>query len=120
MSKVHVLTQEGGMTRVLYHVTTPAGSNSAGVTWVDAVKNSGVYGLLSKMPTGNTPGAITTAEANQLAAGSVIEFEGEYPVPDNITTAQANQLADENHAAKVTEVTPQIQTKLKFFGFTRA
>lgn len=120
MSRMHILSSAGlNLYNVVVHAPVPAGNNTAGVSWKTAIANSGIQPA-SVLPTGNGPGQITTAEANQVTGGDLIEapFQwGDDPAWDNPT-----RIADLNTRAgqAVAEVTARFRDQLKYFGYTVA
>jgi hypothetical protein len=71
MSVLHVLDQTNGIYRCVVHRPTPAGNNSAGVSWRDVIKAAGLNA--TTLAEGTLPGQITTAEKDQVIAGDVFE-----------------------------------------------
>lgn len=119
MARVHVLDTSGPNTRLVYHITVPAGTNDVGTTWAAVLVNSGIGGS-TVLPDGTgSGGTISAAEKTSIAAGSIYEVEESVPVPPGMTTAQANAFLDSLHAAKTTEVQAAIQSRTRIFGFTR-
>jgi len=115
MSRLHILTGGGNNTyNVVVHSPTPAGNNSAGVPWSDALKNSG--GAATNMPFGNGPGQITNTEANNVTSGTV--FETGFLWQDNPAwTNQERQNDLTIRAAQAVQAAQDdFQTRLKFFG----
>lgn len=109
------MTGNGGNTfNVVCHSPTPAGNNSAGTSWVNALKN-GIKPVTS-MSIGNGSGQISSAEATDVAAGNVIEASFQFdddPTWDAGTrTAQLNAIASD----AVTRVQTELGAKLKWFG----
>lgn len=118
MSTLHVLENTGqpNLYRIILHQATPAGNNSAGVTWVSALAN---FGVKTRMLIGTGPGQITSAEAADVAAG--ITLEGEFFFQDNpADNAAARNAALDAHATRyLAELQAAIAVKLKWFGATR-
>jgi len=118
MANLHVLTGNAasGQYRVIGHVATPAGNNSAGVSWATAIKN-GIVPVTS-LAIGSGSGAITTAEANNVANGTIIEFEFTWQDHDewDIATKQADLNAKWTAAKDVRLA--ELQNQLKLFGYT--
>jgi hypothetical protein len=117
--RMHILQATGpNLYSVVVHAPTPAGNNSAGVAWSTAIQNAGLAG--TSMETGNGAGQISTNEANQVAAGTVIEAQFAWGDDPNWTTAQ--RLADLSLRATqaVDEVLAAYSAKLKWFGQTVA
>lgn len=118
MAKIHVLELSGNnVYTVVVHATTPAGNNGAGTAWSVAVANSGRNTTI--MAVGNGAGQITQAEANQIAAGTIIE--GVMQWGDDPAWTNAQRIADLDLQANqlVTELLARYQEELKYFGFTR-
>lgn len=119
MAKIHVLHGAGGNAfMVTVHIATPAGNNSAGVLWSDAIKNAGLNNTIMTVGTG--PGQISQSEADAIAAGTVIE--GVFPWGDNPNWSNAERIADLD--VRATQLTNELLAKygqdLKYFGFTRS
>lgn len=115
MSRLHIMTSNGGNTfTVVCHSPTPTGNNSAGVSWVTAISN----GLkpVTRMTIGNGFGQIATAEANDVAAGNVIETSFEFNDDPNWSaptrSTQLNLIASD----AVTRTQNELAAKLKWFG----
>ena len=112
MSKVHVLEQNGpGEYSMVLHYATPAGNNSAGISWVDCLVAGSPTTVL---PEGVGPGDITTAEKAAVEAGTVIEIsrtvlaESGTPLLDTVNTlVDALILEDKKDSA----------FKYKYFGY---
>ena len=120
MSKIHVLTGSGSnLYTVVVHIAAPVGNNSAGVSWVDALKNSG-RATESLLTVGNGAGQITQAELNQIQAGTLIE--GAFQWGDNPGWTNAQRIADlDIRATQLTnELLARYAAELKFFGFVRS
>ena len=119
MARIHVLS--GGTNNVyqaVVHANTPAGNNSAGTPWADAIKNSGR--ATTVMEIGNGPGQISQSESNNIAAGTVIE--GTFAWGDDPAWTTQQRVSDLNLRASqlVTELLDQYQRELRFFGATVA
>lgn len=115
MSKLHVLTGDGGNNyTVVAHASTPVGNNSAGIAWNTAVANA--LKPQTVMTVGPGAGQISAAEANQVASGDVLEIQFQFtdnPSWDsNTRTTQLGLIAD----GAVTRVTNDYAAKLKWFG----
>ena len=65
MADMHVLTGNGSKWRVVMHFAVPGGNNAAGVSWADALVNSGLGGM-TEMAEGTGPGQIAAAEKSQI------------------------------------------------------
>jgi len=120
MSRLHILQQSGfNQYSVVVHSPTPAGNNSAGVSWGTALANSGLQ-KQSVMTVGNGPGQIATAEANQVTSGSIIETM--FTWQDDPTWDTPTRQADLNTRAiqAVNDATTNYGNLLKWFGLTVA
>lgn len=117
--RMHILQAAGNnVYDVVVHAATPAGNNSAGITWKAALAGSGLN--VTTLPIGNGVGQITTAEANQVSSGDLIEARfqwGDDPTWDNATrTADLNVRAQQ----AVDQTIAEYGRRLKFFGHTVA
>lgn len=99
---------------VVAHAPTPAGNNSAGVSWVTALANG--IKPVTRMTIGNGSGQITSAEAADVAAGNVIETSFQFDDDPNWSaptrTTQLGLIATDAVARAQTE----LGAKLKWFG----
>ncbi len=119
MSKIHVLTGGGNnVYTVVVHIAAPAGNNSAGVAWADALKNSGR--ATSILTVGTGPGQIQNSEMNAITGGTLIE--GSFQWGDDPSWNNAQRQADLD--IRATQLTDELLTRyaqeLKYFGFVRA
>lgn len=119
MAKIHVL--QGGTSNVytvVVHANTPAGNNSAGVAWADAIKNSGR--ATSILTVGTGPGQIQNSEMNSITNGQIIE--GNFQWGDDPSWDNTQRLADLDLRATqlVNELLDRYGKELKYFGFTRS
>lgn len=119
MARVHVLDTSGSLTRLIYHITTPAGTNDVGTTWAAVLVNSSIGGKTILKDGDGTGGTISATEKTSVTGGTVYEVDELVAVPAGMTTAQANAFLDALHAAKTTEVQAAIQARTRIFGFTR-
>lgn len=118
MSHIHVLAESNGnVYTVVVHIATPAGNNSAGVLWSDAVKNSGRN--VSVLAIGTGPGQITTAEMASVTNGLTLEAVVQWQ--DDPTWNDTQRVANLNLVA--TQLTDELLARygreLKYFGFTQ-
>lgn len=119
MARIHVLQAAGVDTyTVVVHAPTPAGNNSAGIAWSTALANAGL--ATTVMTVGNGPGQISQSEANQIAAGTVLE--GTMQWGDNPAWTNAERQADLALRANqlIAELQARYAAQLKFFGATVA
>lgn len=118
MARIHVLEATGPhQYRVVVHDATPAGNNGAGVAWATALVNSGRASTV--MPEGSGPGQITTAERNQVLAGTVLEAVFDFGFDPALTPAQRNAALDAEATKLIAETQAELAAKLRFFGATR-
>src|SRR6185295_130853 len=115
MARLHVMTGNGSNTfTVVCHSPTPAGNNSAGVSWATALKNA--MNPVTVMSIGSGSGQISTAESNSVANGSVIEVSFQFdddPTWDTTTrNAQLNLIAGD----AVIKAQNDLSARLKWFG----
>lgn len=114
MSRIHVMESSGlNNYRIVVHAPTPNGNNSAAVSWVTALANSGQG---TQLPVGSGPGQISTSEANQVAAGQVIEASGSFTDDPAWNNAQRTAALVAEATKLVTEAQAELQKRLKFFG----
>ncbi len=106
MSKIHILQGAGpGQYQAVVHAAVPAGTNAAGVVWSDAIKNSGMGTTV--LVVGNGPGQISQSEANQIAAGTVIEAQFQWQEGTDIDVVASQSVA---------ELLDRLARQLKRFG----
>lgn len=115
MSRIHIQTgSASNRFEAVCHAPTPAGNNAAAVPWKTAIANSGPP--VTSMVIGNGAGQISTAEANQVAGGDVIEVRFQFddnPLDDSATrSANLNAIASDAVARAISEM----QARLKYFG----
>jgi len=125
MSKLHLLesTPYPVTTRVIVHAPVPTGNNDVpdgGASWQAAGLASGDLGHTA-LTVGTGPGQITQAEADAIAAGSIVELEVQVRL-DSGGTLPAQRLATLNKyaAAAVRDWEPVFKAKHRFFGFVQA
>ena len=117
MARIHVLTGGNNLYQVVVHETTPAGNNSAGVSWATAAKNAGF--AVTVMSEGNGPGQISTAEKNQVESGALLEGVFSFQDDPNYTPAQRNAALDQVANQTIAELVALRSGQLKWFGATR-
>lgn len=118
MARAHVLENSGGRSRIVFHITVAAGNNSAGISWVTAIKNG--LAPTSRLPDGDgTGGTVSAAERTDIANGVVLEIEDSAFIPPGMNAAQANAFLDALHAAKAAEINDQVPKRLQYFGYVR-
>jgi hypothetical protein len=120
MAAIHVLDHVPGTAeyRVAVHWVVPGGTNSAGITWVAALLNSGMGGTTVLVDGDGTAGTITSAEKAAIVAGTTAETVDTVRI-DSVALGNANAFLD----AQATRIAAEAQTKLaallKFWGATR-
>jgi|SRR6185369_1201665 hypothetical protein len=117
MANIHVLSGNGGIYRAVMHTQTPAGNNAVGVSWVNAIVNSGMNKTV--MTEGAGAGQITTAEKNQILAGTVIEAVTVWQDDPTWTTQQRLDDFTLRTQQAVADRLAQLGDQLKYFGYTQ-
>ena len=110
MSKIHVLTISNANWRVVAHVGTPNGTNSANVSWQQCLVASGRN--VSTLPEGTGPGEISTAELAAVTDGSVAEHSVTIRPSSNPSPAEVEELTD----IKIAEEQGRLAAELAYFG----
>jgi hypothetical protein len=118
MAKLHVLEGNPGSNSftVVVHIATPAGNNSAGIAWSDALKNAGLN--RTQMTEGVGPGLITTAEKQAIEAGTLIEGSFRWGDTPEWNNAQRQADLDLRATQLTNELLADYGQRLKYFGFT--
>lgn len=118
MSNIHVLAGvQKNVYTVVVHLTVPNGNNAAGTSWATAIVNAGLN--RTQLATGNGPGQIATAEANQILSGAVIEGSFQWGDDPNLTVPQRQASLDQAASQLQAEMTAKLQADLRYFGFVR-
>lgn len=118
MARIHVLQAVGvNLYQVVVHDATPAGTNSANVSWATAIGNSGLAQTV--MTEGNGAGQISTNEKNQVLGGSLIEGVFQFQDDPSMTPAQRNAALDAVANQTIAELQARYASLLKYFGATR-
>ena len=122
MANIHVLDRGvDGKFHVAYHFNTPAGNNSATVSWATALINSGIGGK-TVLPDGDgTKGTISSTEKASIVSGTVLEVVVSVDVTDggaNTTVSQMTTYLNANYAVVQTAVQADLQRRLAWFGGT--
>jgi hypothetical protein len=119
MAKIHVLSGGiSGVYTVAVHATTPAGNNTAGVAWSQAVQSSGRN--TSILTVGNGAGQIAQNEMNQITSGTIIEGVMQWQDTPGATLAELQADLDTRASQLVAELLARYAAELRYFGFTRA
>lgn len=115
MSAIHILDSDGnGNYRAVLHTATPGTNNSAGLSWSAVIVAAGLNTTV--LTEGNGIGQITTTEKTAVTAGTTMEVVVSLPVESNAATgASIDALA----LAAVNAAKAALQTRYKYFGFTR-
>lgn len=119
MSRLHVLEGTGtpNTFRIVLHETTPAGNNSAGISWATALVNSGRTQTV--MSEGAGAGQITTAEKAAVLAGTTLEAVFEFTVDPAWNAATRNAALDAEATKLLAETQAKLAAELKWFGAVR-
>jgi hypothetical protein len=114
MANVHVLTQQGGRIRMVFHVPIPNTNNPRGINYRTALVNAGLAHA-SVLPSGDgTAGTIAAAEVASLAGGALVE-----EVRDVKRAPTSNAEIDALFTKVSAEMQSALQAALTDFGFTR-
>lgn len=119
MARLHIREQAGNnLYSVIVHSPAPVGNNSTGTAWASVIQAADAP--VTQMTVGNGFGQITNAEANAVAAGTVLETA--FLWGDDPTWDDATRNADLNIRAgqAVAEAVARLQERLKHFGRTVA
>ncbi len=117
MADMHVLAGTGGRWRVVMHFPVPGGNNTAGVPWSDAVKNSDAGGSTSLPDGDGTGGTISATEKTAVEAGTILEHTGDFRVESG---GSVQATLREFYAKEKTDITAQLQRRLRYFGATES
>lgn len=117
MADMHVLTGNGGTYRVALHFAVPAGNNSAGIAWSDALVNSGIGGT-TELPDGDgTGGTIGATEKAAVQAGTIFERIPELRIESSGTSgAKVQSALREFYTTEKENVQAELQRRLRYFG----
>jgi hypothetical protein len=116
--KVHVLGGNDGLFNIVTHQVTPAGNNSAGLSWAAVIVASGMNHSILTVGTG--PGQTTQAEMDGIVAGTVIEGKFSFNAPSNLTGGQLATMLDEQAAVILANQLTDLAERYKWYGATRA
>lgn len=126
MPRIHVLAQSGANNyAIVVHAPVPNQANSAGTNWRAALVNAGLAKTV--MTVGETlpgglpePGRITQQEADDIAAGAVVEAT--FVWTDNAAWSDAQRVAnlEAQATARVNDVLGSLAARLKYYGFVVA
>lgn len=117
MARLHVQTGNGSNTfTCICHSPTPAGNNSAGISWVTALKNA--LNPVTSMSIGSGSGQIQTSEANDVSTGNVIEVSFQFDDDPTWTVNQRNTQLGLIAGDAVIKAQTDLAAKLKWFGAT--
>lgn len=121
MSDMHVLTGNGRDFRVVMHFPAVVGTNSAGVTWADALANSGIGGKTVLVDGNGQNGTILAAEKNQIENGAIFEHVEDFPILSGGSSAiEVTAALREFYAITRPGVEGVYQNKLSLFGLTES
>lgn len=115
----HVLTQDEKRksAKVIFHIPIPATTNSAGISWQQAVvkEQGGEDAILSQLPD------ITAEEQSELTSGALLERQVNVRFSSiNLTNAQRLQEIRAAYAATSSEIIAKKQVTLDFMGYEGA
>ncbi len=113
MSDITVLERNmNNRWRVVMHFPVPAGNNTAGVSWRDALVASGIGGT-TILPDGDgTGGTISTADKVKIVSGALLEHVESVRLGDGNPQSAAEELYNSRKADKAT----QLQARLNQYG----
>ena len=118
--KMHVLAGVGGTFKVVMHEPTPAGNNSAGFPWSQAIVESGKARSMLRVGNPATiPGTITQSELDSIQAGTTLEASFNFTPNPNHTPAQMQAALDVEGAAAISDMINRYAVELKWYGLTR-
>lgn len=116
MSKIHVLSQNGGGYHVYIHTSMPVGVNVVSNSW--SACYVAAFNPQTAMSIGTGIGQITSSEASAVLTGAELEFQGVVqPNADGSapSSTQINTYADSIIAAGFAS----LQAQLKYYGYTQ-
>lgn len=112
MSKLHVLDAHGRHYTVVLHTDTPTGNNLAGKAWVNIQASLGTQ---TAMTIGTGPGQISQAEADSIAAGTILEIrESVLLESGGMSLDSINEMVDQ---IILTEK-KKLQDRYDYYGYT--
>lgn len=121
MADMHILTGDGLRWTVVMHFTVPGGTNAAGISWTDALVNSGQGGTTSLPDGDGTGGTIDATEKAAVLAGTVAEHSASFLIESGGSSGANVQAAlREFYATQKTAVQAALQRRLKYFGATES
>jgi hypothetical protein len=115
MSKIHILKGNGNRYTAIIHAAVPAGNNKASVAWQTALVNSGLA-YPTRMTVGTGAGQIAQAEADQIAAGQVIEAVVLWENKAEWTNAERLQDITRRADQAIAQRLATLAEELAFFG----
>jgi hypothetical protein len=117
--KVHVLTGDGVTYTIVVHAAVPAGNNSAGFTWKQALVNAGLNTTI--MQPGNPatqPGMALQTEIDSILAGDVIEGVFAFTAGE-LSGAALTAALDLQATQTLINLSARLAAQLKWYGATR-
>jgi len=101
------------------HFPVPVGNNAVGVSYKEALFNSGQAGG-TVLPVGEGAGQITQAELTEIEAGDVLEHVVDYPTESGgSSSAEREATLRAFYLQEQARVCEEQQEVLKFFGYTQ-
>lgn len=117
MSDYHILnrTQIAGQWHyeIVAHIITPAGDNSAGVSWVDCIMEDDFITKDSVLP------GIAQLELTAIRAGQVVEDVVHWAIPDGFSEPDALDKLDTDYDNFRTSRIDALSDRYKYWGFDR-
>lgn len=112
MSKLHVLNAHNRQYSVVLHADTPGGTNTADKSWVDILV---ALGRQTSMTVGTGPGQISQAEANAIAAGTVLEITDTILLESGgMSLDSINEMVDRI----ILDEKQKLQNQYDYYGYT--
>lgn len=121
MADMHVLDGDGNVSwRVIMHFPVPAGNNSAGVGWHEALVNSGR--AQTQLIVGIGPGRIEQSEKTAIEAGEIYEHLASVALEGGGGCTQQTQQASlrKMFVFEKGVVVARVQHELKYYGYVES
>src|SRR5689334_4255246 len=90
MANWHVRQRSGNGIEVAFHIAVPAGNNTGGISWANALVKSGLGGTTVLADGTGTDGGISASEKASLVAGNLLEVIATYQVQPGQSAAQVS------------------------------
>ncbi len=117
MADMHVLIGNGRQWRVAMHFAVPAGNNTAGVSWSDALANSELGGA-TVLPDGDgTGGTVSAAEKTSIESGTILEYVVVLPIESGGSSpVNIRDSLREFYAVEKADMLACLASQLRYFG----